>query len=153
MSGEQFSGHEIFEIFVVGDNIDQRSWTFEIVSPDFEGFEDHEQLLVVYVIVEFWGSETLGVKGDQVNFRVFWRYDGENGSKGVVGGISFKDDLCVCNLMSQYWSGGKGFFEHFEGFSAFWSEIPNNFFSSQTCEWNCDIGVVKNESSVEICKS
>ena len=40
MSGEKFGGREIFEIFVVGDNIDQRSQTFEVVSPDFEGFEN-----------------------------------------------------------------------------------------------------------------
>ena len=31
-----------FEIFVIGDDVDQRSWTFKVVSPDFEGFEDHE---------------------------------------------------------------------------------------------------------------
>ena len=41
-SGEGFGGHEIFKIFVVGDNVDWRSWTFKVVSPNFEGFEDHE---------------------------------------------------------------------------------------------------------------
>ena len=55
--------------------------------------------------------------------------------------------------MSQCWSGGEGFFEHFEGFPAFWSEIPNNSFCSQTCEQNCDIGVVKYESLVKVCES
>ena len=55
--------------------------------------------------------------------------------------------------MSQYRSGGEGFFEHFEGFPAFWSELPNNSFSSQTCEQNCDIGVVKNESPIKISES
>ena len=39
---EEFGGHEIFEIFVVSDDVDRRSQTFEVVSPDFEGFEDHE---------------------------------------------------------------------------------------------------------------
>ena len=39
-SGEQFGGCEIFKIFVVGDDVDQRSWTFEVVSPYFESFED-----------------------------------------------------------------------------------------------------------------
>ena len=55
--------------------------------------------------------------------------------------------------MSQCWSGGEGFFERFEGFPAFWSEIPNNSFSSQTCKWNHDIGVVKNQSLIEVCES
>ena len=40
--GEQFGGCDIFEIFVVGDNVDQRSWTFKVVSPNFEDFEDHK---------------------------------------------------------------------------------------------------------------
>ena len=39
-SDEKFGGGKIFKIFVVGDNIDQRSQTFEVVSPDFEGFKD-----------------------------------------------------------------------------------------------------------------
>ena len=38
----KFGGHEIFEIFVVGDDINQRSQTFEVVLQNFEGFEDHE---------------------------------------------------------------------------------------------------------------
>ena len=41
-SGEEFGGHKVFEIFVVGDAVNWRSWTFEVVSPNFEGFEDHK---------------------------------------------------------------------------------------------------------------
>ena len=39
---EEFGGHEIFEIFVVSDDVDWKSWTFEVVSPNLEGFEDCE---------------------------------------------------------------------------------------------------------------
>ena len=85
----------------------------------------------MYVVVELQGSESLGVKGDWVDFGVVQRYDGENGGKGIVGGISFEDNLHIWSQMSQYWSGGEGFFEHFEGFSAFWSEILNNSFPRQ----------------------
>ena len=91
----------------------------------------------MYIAVELQGGEGSGVKGDWVNFGVIWRDDGENSGKGIVGGIGFGDDLCIWNPMSQYQSGGEGFFEHFEGFSAFWGEIPNNSFSSQTCELQC----------------
>ena len=42
LSGEEFGGHKVFEIFVVGDDVDRRSRTFEVVSPNFEGFKDHE---------------------------------------------------------------------------------------------------------------
>ena len=41
-SGEECGGCKIFKIFVVGDDVDQRSWAFEVVSPNFEGFEDCE---------------------------------------------------------------------------------------------------------------
>ena len=40
LSGEEFGGRKIFKIFVVGDDIDWRSQTFKVVSPNFEGFED-----------------------------------------------------------------------------------------------------------------
>ena len=42
LSGEEFCGHKIFKIFVVSDNVDQRSQAFKVVSPNFEGFEDCE---------------------------------------------------------------------------------------------------------------
>ena len=41
-SGEEFGSRKIFEIFVVGNDIDWRSQTFEVVSSNFEGFEDHK---------------------------------------------------------------------------------------------------------------
>ena len=55
--------------------------------------------------------------------------------------------------MSQYWGHGEGLFEGFKKFPAFWSEVPSDPLSSQTREWNCNIGVVKNESSIKVCKS
>ena len=66
----------------------------------------------MYVIVELRGGESPGVKSNWVEFGVIWRYDGENGGEGVVRGVSFEDDLCVWNPMSQYQSSGEGFFEH-----------------------------------------
>ena len=42
LSGEKFGGRKIFEIFVVGDDVNQRTQTFEVVSPKFEGFENRE---------------------------------------------------------------------------------------------------------------
>ena len=107
----------------------------------------------MYVIVELWGSEGPGVKSDQVDFGFIWRCDRENGSEGIVGGVSFENDLHVWDPMGQYRSGGESFFEHFEGFPAFRSEVPNNSFSSQMHEQNRDIGVVKNESLIKISKS
>ena len=105
------------------------------------------------IIVEFWSSEGLRVESDQMYFGVIWRHNRENDSESVVGGISFEDDLCVRNPMSKYQSSSEGFFEGFEGVSAFWSEVPSDSFSGQTCQWNCDIGVVKDESPIKVSKS
>ena len=107
----------------------------------------------MYVIVELWGSESLGVKSNWVDFGIVQRCDRENGGEGVVGSISFEDDLHIWNPMSQYWGRGKGFLEGFEGFPAFQSEVPSDPLSSQTCEQNCNIRIVKNESPIKISKS
>ena len=56
----------------------------------------------MYVIVELWGSESLGVKSNQVDFGVVQRYNRENGGEGIVGGVGFEDDLHIWNPMSQY---------------------------------------------------
>ena len=88
----------------------------------------------MYVVVELQGSESLGVKSDWVDFRVVWRNNRENESESIVGDVGFEDDLHVWNPMGQYQIGVEGFFECFEGFPAFWSDIANNPFSSQTCE-------------------
>ena len=74
-SGEKFGDREIFKIFVVGDDINRRSQTFEVVSPNFEGFKNHKSLLVVNVIVELWSGEGPRVESDRMYFRVVWRHD------------------------------------------------------------------------------
>ena len=52
------------------------------------------------VVVELWSGEGSSMESDWMNFRVFWRRDQENGGECVVGGVGFKDDLCVQNPMS-----------------------------------------------------
>jgi hypothetical protein len=39
-AGEDLGGSKIFQVLVVGDNIDQSGGTFKIVSPDSEGFKN-----------------------------------------------------------------------------------------------------------------
>ena len=107
----------------------------------------------MYIVVELRGGEGPGVKSDRVDFGIVRRCDRENGGEGVVEGIGFEDDLCIWNPVGQYRGHGKGLFEGFKGFPAFRSEVPSDPLSSQTHERNCNIGVVKNESSIKVCKS
>ena len=62
----------------------------------------------MYIVVELRGGGGLGVKSDRVDFGIVWRCDQENGGEGVVGGVSFKDDLCIWNPVGQYRGRGKG---------------------------------------------
>ena len=68
-------------------------------GPNFEGFKDCEQLLVVYVVVELWGGEGPGVKSNRVDFGIIQRCDRENGGEGIVRGDGFEDDLCIWDPM------------------------------------------------------
>ena len=68
---QEFCGGEVFQIFVVGNNIDGGSGTFKVVTPDAERFEDSEEFFVMDVIVEFGRREGAGKEADRVNFTIF----------------------------------------------------------------------------------
>ena len=61
------------------------------------------------VIVEFWSREHLGVEGYRVDLIIF-SHNGKNGSKSIVWGIGFHNELCVQNLMRKDWSRDEGLF-------------------------------------------
>jgi hypothetical protein len=75
---------------VICDNIDAMAGTFKIVMPDFEAFEDGEELLVVGVVVAFSIGEGAGMEGNGVDFSI-GSNTGNNTSEGVVGGVSFDE--------------------------------------------------------------
>ena len=64
LASEYLRGGEIRAVLVVHDDVDQKSGALQIVSPNAECLIYCEKFLVVHVIVEFWGSEGAGVKGD-----------------------------------------------------------------------------------------
>ena len=55
--GEQFRSAEVFQIFVVGDDIYWRGRTLEIVSPTLESFKNCHELFVVDIVIELGTSE------------------------------------------------------------------------------------------------
>jgi hypothetical protein len=68
---------------VIGDHIYWSSAAFQVLTPVFEGFKDHEEFLVVCVIVEFHRIKGVGMESDGVNFAV-GGVNGEDGSEGIV---------------------------------------------------------------------
>ena len=51
-AGQDLGAGEILQVLVVGDHIDWRGGTLEVVSPVLEGLEDGQQLLVMGIIVQ-----------------------------------------------------------------------------------------------------
>ena len=52
--------------------------------------------------------------------------------------------------MSKYWGSGEHFFEYIEGFVGLLSELIRGPFTSKTSEGDHNIGVIENETSIEI---
>ncbi len=48
---QKLSCGEIFEIFVVGNNVNGSRGTFKVVAPNVEHFVDSEELLVMDVVI------------------------------------------------------------------------------------------------------
>ena len=55
---------------MVGKDHDSVSSPLQVASPDFEGFEDRKEFLIVDFVVGFGGLHASGVEGDRVDFAV-----------------------------------------------------------------------------------
>jgi len=81
--GQNLGSRKILKIFMIHNNIDRISWTFQVVSLNFESFKNGKQFLVMHVIVQLHHGESAGVKGHQINF-VFFVNNGKDCSKSIV---------------------------------------------------------------------
>ena len=61
---QELSGGEVFQIFVVRDNIYGGGGAFQVMSPGGECLKDHQELLVMSIVVQLRSGEGAGVKGD-----------------------------------------------------------------------------------------
>jgi len=69
--GQHLSSRKILKVFMICNNVNGIGWTFQIVSPNLESFEDGKQFLVMYVIIQLRHSKSVGVKSNQMNFIIF----------------------------------------------------------------------------------
>ena len=56
---------------MIHNNVDGIDWTFQIVLPNLESFEDGKQFLVMCVVVQLCYSKSARVKGNWMNFIIF----------------------------------------------------------------------------------
>jgi hypothetical protein len=122
------------------------------VSPNLECLEDRKEFLIVDVVVEFRSGECLGVKSDRMYFTIVRGDEGEDGRTGIVGSVCFHYELGVRNPKCEDRSCGECLLECVEGCLTILGKVPFGVLPSQSRERNCDIGVVMDESSIEVGK-
>ena len=77
---------------MVGNDINRKGGTFQVMPPCLESLEDGEKFLVVDVVIQFCRSESAGMESNGVEFRI-GSEDGKDSSKSVVRGVGFHDNL------------------------------------------------------------
>lgn len=151
-TSQEFGCRKIFQIFVIRDHINGNTRSFEVVSPSPEGFENSQEFLIVSVVVQFGGRESTGVESDGMDFSIR-SSDREDGGDCIIGGIRFQSHLGVWEPVGKDWSRGESFLEVLERFSAIVGKVPLDVLLGETSERNDDVGVVVNETTVEVGKS
>ena len=81
--GQYLGSRKILKVFMIYNNVDGIDRTFQIVSPNLEGFKDGKQFLIMCVIVQLCCSESTRVKGNWMNFILFIN-NGEDCSESIV---------------------------------------------------------------------
>ena len=131
--GQYLDSRKILKVLMICNNIDGIGWTFQIVLPNLESFEDGKQFLVMYVVVQLCHSESARVKSNWMNFIIFIN-NREDCSESIVQGISFHNELSIWNPMSQNRCRGKCFLERVENILTGGVELPRNILSSEVCQ-------------------
>ena len=83
------------------------------MSPDTESLKYCEQFFVMGVIIEFWGTEGVGMESHGVDFTRIG-LDGEDGTQSIIGGIGFYDDRFIGDPVGQDRCGGESGFQDFQ---------------------------------------
>ena len=123
---------------MICNNINGIGRTFQIVSPNLEGFKDDKQFLVIYVIIQLCYSKSARVKGNWMNFIISVN-NRENCSESIVRGISFHNELSIGNPMSKNRNRGKCFLERIESITIGRVELPRNILSNKAYQWNDNV--------------
>ena len=79
---QDFGSGKVFEVLVVCDDVDWGQSFLKVVAPGLECFKDGQEFLVVYIVVQFRGGESLRVESYGVDL-VVRRVDGKIGRAHV----------------------------------------------------------------------
>ena len=131
--GQHLGSRKILKVFMIHNNIDGINWTLQVVSPNLESFKDGKQFFVICIVIQLHHSQSMRVKGNQMNF-IFFVNNGKDCSESIVWSISFHDELSIRNLMSENGSRGKCLLKRVESITTEGVELPRNVFLGEVCQ-------------------
>ncbi|TFK79037.1 hypothetical protein K466DRAFT_468796, partial [Polyporus arcularius HHB13444] len=132
----------VFEVFVIGPDLDGVRGSLEVVSPGLEGANDRKQFFIIDVVVPLWFRERLGEVSNGVPEVVVTAL-GQHASGSKVGGIDF-------NLVGLSWIRHERSLQLSERSVALSSPEPWIVFLGQIEERTRDLGEVAYKATVEV---
>jgi len=108
------------------------------VLPNLKSSKDSKQFLVIYVIIQLYCSESVGVKSNWTNF-IFFINNGKDCSKSIVQSISFYNELSIKNPISEDKSRDECLLERVESIMIEEVELPRNVLLDEAYQWNNNI--------------
>jgi len=136
--GQYLGSRKILKVFMIHNNVDGIGQTFQVVSPNFESFKDGKQFLIMHVVVQLCYSESVGVKGHQMNF-IFFITNRKNCSESIVQNISFHNELSIGNPMSEDESKHECFFERIKSIMTGGVKLLRDVLLGKVCQWNDNV--------------
>ena len=83
MAGQDLGAGEVLQVLVVGDHINWRGRALEVVLPVLEGLKDGQQLLVLGIIIQLRGGQSLQMVSYRLELRISAN-NGQNASNSIV---------------------------------------------------------------------
>ena len=91
---EDLGDGKVGEVFVVSDDIYQKMWTLQVVSPNLECLKDCKEFFVVNIIVKFWSEKDAGVECNRMDIGIC-RIDRKDSPECIVGSVSLDNNLGI----------------------------------------------------------
>ena len=102
---------------------------------------------VMGVIIEFLGTEGVGMESHRVDFTGIC-LDGEDGTQSIIGSIGFYNDRFIGDPVGQDRCRGESRFQGLEGFPGSIGKVPQNTLVGQPGKRNHNVRIIGNEAAV-----
>jgi len=137
---------------MVSDDVNVMLGTFKVMAPNFETFEDGQEFLIMCIVILLGVHEGTGMETYGMDLAI--RGKGRNNTcKGIVRGVGFDKDWSIGRPMREDRSLGKSLLEGAECGVGLGIPVPRCVFAGEASEGYNDVGIVEDETSVEVGKA